>query len=391
MKRIKSVIFYIYNLILYFISYFIPKDEKVWLFGSWGGQRYADQSKYLFEYIVKNHTDIRAIWLTRSQTVYDQLKSEGQEVYLLYSVSAIWLSMRAKVLLVTQKILGDVHHFNNNKTIFRVQLWHGSSFKKTLHDSHFAKKSIGNQKEKNLLKFMIPFYVEKYDLLISGSKEDKIHLSTAFRLSEEKIEIVGYPRNDILFSKREEGNTKKILYAPTLRRDNNNKVLDVFNNDDIQIIDNIMNKIEAKLYVKLHPLNTPNSDLLKSLTKAENIVLLDQGADIQQEMITCDILMTDYSSSWIDFLLTDRPVIFAPFDYDNYLIEDRTFYYDYNETTPGPKVKNWIEATEWMEKFLNDPSLYSEERIVMKNRFHTFQDANSCERVYDIIREKLQK
>lgn len=389
MKKIKSIIFYIYNLILYFISYFIPKDEKMWLFGSWGGLRYADQSKYLFEYIVKNHTDIRAIWLTRSQTVYDRLKSEGREVYLLYSISAIWFSMRAKVLFVTQKILGDMHHFNNNKAIFRVQLWHGSSFKKTLKDSHFAKKNIEKQKKKKLFKFIIPFYNEQYDLLISGSKEDKLHLSTAFELSEEKIQIVGYPRNDILFSKKEENNYKKILYAPTLRRDNNNKVLDVFNNDDINIIDNTMNKIEAKLYVKLHPLNTPKAHLLESLKKSETIVLMDQDSDIQEAMITCDILITDYSSSWIDYLLTDRPIIFAPFDYDNYLIEDRTFYYDYDETTPGPKVKSWIEATEWIEKFINDSSLYSEERKRIKNRFHTFQDANSCERVYKTIIEKL--
>lgn len=389
MKKIKSIIFYIYNLILYFISYFIPKDEKVWLFGSWGGLRYADQSKYLFEYIVKNHTDIRAIWLTRSQTVYDRLKSEEREVYLLYSISAIWLSMRAKVLFVTQKILGDMHHFNNNKAIVKVQLWHGSSFKKTLHDSHFAKKNIKSQKKKKLFKLIFPFYEEKYDLLISGSKEDKLHLSTAFQLAEDKIEIVGYPRNDILFSKREEKNTKKILYAPTLRRDNNNKVLDVFCDDDIHMIDNTMNKLEAKLYVKIHPLNTPNSDLMKSLIQAKNIVLMDQGVDIQEEMITCDILITDYSSSWIDFLLNGRPIIFAPFDYDNYLIEDRTFYYDYNEITPGPKVKNWIEAIEWIEKFLNDPSIYSKERTIMKNRFHTFQDANSCERVYKAIIKKL--
>ncbi|PHS36979.1 MAG: hypothetical protein COB07_11675 [Sulfurovum sp.] len=386
----KKIVFYVYSLILYFISYLVPKDDKMWLFGSWDGQRYADQSKYLFKYIVKNHTDIRAIWLTRNQMVYEQLKGEGYEVYLLYSIPAIWYSMRAKVLYVTQKILADLHYFNNNKAIFRVQLWHGSSFKKTLHDSHFANVDLKKQKKKKLLNFIFPFYNEQYDLLISTSEEDKAHLSTAFRIPKEKIKIVGHPRNDILFLKKEDDDDKKILYAPTLRRDNNNTVLDVFNNDDINIIDNMMNKIGAKLYVKLHPANTPKSHLLESLTKAENIVLMDQGADIQEAMITCDILITDYSSSWIDFLLTDRPIIFAPFDYDNYLIEDRTFYYDYDKTTPGPKVKNWIEATEWIEKFLNDPSLYFKERKIIRNRFHTFQDANSCERVYKTVLKELK-
>ncbi len=116
----KKIVYYVYNLILYFISYLVPKDDKVWLFGSWNGQRYADQSKYLFEYIVKNHTDIRAIWLTRNQMVYDKLKEKGCEVYLLYSIPAIWYSMRAKVLFVSQHTTHDLHLFNNNKDKFLI-------------------------------------------------------------------------------------------------------------------------------------------------------------------------------------------------------------------------------------------------------------------------------
>lgn len=385
----KKLIFYIYNLILYFISYLVPKDNKVWLFGSWGGLRYADETKYLFEYIVKNKPDIQAIWITKSQTIYEQLQNENKKVYFSYSTPAIWYSMRAKVLFVTQSIHSDLHYFNNHKTIHRVQLWHGTSFKKALYDSHFAKMNIKSQKKKKFLNFIIPFYNEQYDLMAATSKEDRIHLSTAFRISKEKIKILGHPRNDILFAKKETSAKKNILYAPTLRRDNNNKVLDVFNSDEINIIDEMMKKVKAKLYVKLHPFNTPKAHLLESLTKAENIILMNQGADIQETMITCDIFMTDYSSSWIDYLLTDRPIIFAPFDYDNYLLEDRTFYYDYDETTPGPKVKNWIEASEWIEKFLDDPSLYSEERKTIKDRFHTFQDVNSSERIYQTVIKEI--
>lgn len=391
MKAIKSIIFYIYNLILYSISYFILKDDKVWIFGSWGGQRYADESKYLFEYMVKNHPDMRAIWLTRSQTIYTRLKSEGNEVYLLYSIPAIWYSMRAKVLCVTQTIHGDLHYFNNNKAIFRVQLWHGTSFKKVYFDveSPLGQTKLRYQKVAKFINFIFPFYLEQYDLMIATSKEDKAHLSTAFRISEVKIEVTGHPRNDILFSKRKKNNYKTVLYAPTLRHNNNNKVLDDFTLSDVSQIDKVMHRIKAKLYVKLHPSNTPKVNLLESLKKAKNIVLMDGGTDIQESLVSCDILMTDYSSSWIDYLLTDRPIIFTAFDYENYLKNNRTFYYDYNEITPGPKVRNWIEATEWIEKFLNDPYLYSKERKIIKNRFHTFQDANSCERVYKTIIEKL--
>ena len=382
----KKILFYLYNLLLYFISYLVPKNDKMWLFGSWGGYRYADQSKYLFEYIVKYYPEIRPVWLTRSDEVYEQLKSNGYEVYLHYSLAGIWFSMRAKVLFVAQKIVGDVHHFNNNKAILKVQLWHGSSFKKCFADSHTTIRS----KKIKLLNTFVPFYREEYDLAIAASEEDRIHLSSAFLMSKEKIKITGHPRNDILFSKKEVNKCKKVLYAPTLRRDNNNKVLDVFTLEDIEFIEKIMDKVDAKLYVKLHPYNRPNTHLLECISNAKNIVFMEQGEDIQEAMITCDIFITDYSSSWIDFLLTDRPIIFAPFDYDNYLIEDRTFYYDYDEVTPGPKVKDWSEVSEWIQKFLNNPSLYADERQVIRDRFHTFQDENSCERVYKRVLKELK-
>ena len=391
MKILKNIISYIYNLLLYLISYLIPKDDKIWIFGSWGGKRYADETKYLFEYVVKNHTDIKAIWLTRNQTVYNQLKSEGYKVYLLYSMSSIWYSMRAKVLFVTQTIQGDLHYFNNNKAIFRIQLWHGTSFKKARFDTEgpLGKKKLKYQKIAKLINFVFPFYHEKYDMMVATSKEDRTHLSTAFRISEEKIKILGHARNDMLFSKKQEQDYKKILYAPTMRGDNNSKVLDIFNDNDIKQIDKVMNKMKSILYVKLHPANTPREHLLESLTKAKNIVLMDQSDDIQEALLIADIFITDYSSSWIDYLLTDRPIIFSPFDYNYYLVNNRTFYYDYNETTPGPKANNWSEATEWMEKLLNDPSLYTEERKIIRNRFHTFQDDNSCERIYETVLKEL--
>lgn len=388
-QRIEQIIYYVKNFIFYFLSFLVIKNKKIWLFGSWTGQSYSDQSKYLFEYVKKNHPEIKAIWITKSKIVYEQLKNRQNEVYLAYSIPALWYSMRAKVLFVTQSIADDLHHFNNNKGIYRVQLYHGSSFKKVLYDATSSRQSDQYQKINKLKNLFFPFYIEKYDMLIAGSKEDRENVSTAFRISKDKIKLVGFPRNDILFSQRGDNEYKRILYAPTLRRDNNNGVLDVFNNDDLSVVEKMLHKIKCKLYIKLHPYNIPKGHLLESINNAKNIVLVTQGSDIQEALVACDILITDYSSSWVDFLLTDRPIIFAPFDYDNYLIEDRTFYYDYDETTPGPKVRNWSEAMEWIEAFLNNPSLYAQERKIIKNRFHAYQDAHSCERVYNTVMEEL--
>ena len=35
--------------------------DDVWVFGAWGGRAYADNSRYLFEWVRANHPEIRAV------------------------------------------------------------------------------------------------------------------------------------------------------------------------------------------------------------------------------------------------------------------------------------------------------------------------------------------
>ena len=49
-----------------------------------------------------------------------------------------------------------------------------------------------------------------------------------------------------------------------------------------------------------------------------------------------DLLVTDYSSIYIDYLLTEKPIVFLPYDKEQYL-EGRGMNFGYDEVTPGPK------------------------------------------------------
>ena len=96
-------------------------------------------------------------------------------------------------------------------------------------------------------------------------------------------------------------------------------------------------------------------------------------------------MITDFSSVHFDFLLMDRPIIFAPFDKEEYLKDDREFYFNYDEVTPGPHAKNWSEILNYIENFVQDPTLFEEERIQVKSRFNKYTDANNCQRVFSVI------
>ena len=97
------------------------------------------------------------------------------------------------------------------------------------------------------------------------------------------------------------------------------------------------------------------------------------------------MMITDYSSVHFDFLLTKKPIIFAPFDKEKYLMDDREFYFDYDEVAPGPQAGNWTEILENIEKFIQNPKLYEGERLRVLKRFNKYTDSNNCKRVFSSI------
>ena len=104
-------------------------------------------------------------------------------------------------------------------------------------------------------------------------------------------------------------------------------------------------------------------------------------------MTFVDILITDYSTVFFDYCLTDRPMIFTPFDYEAYTTHDRKLYYDYNEVTPGPKCYNWEQVVFEINKILEGYDEYSNQRRQINEKFNMYQDFNNRRRLVDKIIE----
>ena len=63
----KRKLIWIINVALSFILLvFKPfRNKRIWVFGCWEGKRYDDNSRYLYEYIYNNNSNIRCIWISR--------------------------------------------------------------------------------------------------------------------------------------------------------------------------------------------------------------------------------------------------------------------------------------------------------------------------------------
>ncbi len=378
-NKFKKLLIYVINIPLYGISKLIQKDENIWIFGSWFGEKYADNSKYLFEYVNKHHPEIRAVWLTNNTETHELLKSKKYEVYKTYSLNGYLCSAKAKFSFVCTDF-SDVNKFIPAKII--INLWHGNPLKKVVYDDTITLHLEKYKFKRFIVKKIFPFInrPEHFNYIIASSLTESLNLSSAFKIDITKVLVTGLPRNDV-FKHNNSKKIKKIIYMPTHRNEGEMDITSLFIND-IELINNYLKKFDIELYIKLHFYHMQNMNLIEY----SNVKLLqddDINQDIYSVMNNFDLLITDYSSIYFDYLLTDRPIIFSAFDYEEYIQNDRELYYDYNEVTPGPKCKNWNEILEWIVKFKENPRLYGDERERVKNRFHRYQDSKSCERVYN--------
>ena len=95
-------------------------------------------------------------------------------------------------------------------------------------------------------------------------------------------------------------------------------------------------------------------------------------------------LVTDYSSAFIDYLLTDKPAISFAYDYESYLME-RGGFYDLDLIVPGPICKSFTDLQAALERVLIDP--FDSGYELKKRLFFDRVDDRSSARLVDRIRE----
>jgi CDP-glycerol glycerophosphotransferase (TagB/SpsB family) len=380
--------------LLSIVSLIFPKDKSLWVFGAWHGERYSDNSRYLFEYVCMNEPKIKAVWLTRNKKVLNEIKKNRKEAYLVKSIKGFWIALRAKIVFVSSEMM-DVNPIICHGAV-KVQLWHGTPLKKIglddkisgnpeIHEFYKVIKSIWRR----LLFFSFP----KYDIIISPSPPIKEIFSSAFGVKRDKVILTGYPRNDIILRsnpsrvkkldelKNEWGAKKIILYAPTFRNDN--KKSNLFRGLDKERLYQLLINNNAAFLIKMHYVQRDQEVLSNTEINRYHMHLFseEEAPDINLLLPYTDILITDYSSVYFDFLLLNKPIIFTPFDIEKYINADREFYEDYNMATPGPKCKNWNSVIIALEHIFKDMDDYKSLRREKLEIYNTFVDLCNCERI----------
>ena len=120
-----------------FILTFIPKDDDLILFTSWFGKKYADSSRYMFEYFLYNKK-YKVFWMSSDRVLYESLQAQSIPVVFSRSFKGIWYQIRAKMLVSSIQTADYNYLFLRNCVYFDLD--HGFALKKAGYSIPGTKK-----------------------------------------------------------------------------------------------------------------------------------------------------------------------------------------------------------------------------------------------------------
>ncbi|SDN09052.1 CDP-glycerol glycerophosphotransferase [Fictibacillus solisalsi] len=381
MKRVKNTILIAISVI--FFSW-RKKDHNLFIFNSFKNERYDFNSKYFFEYLICN-SSYSCKFIINNEFLRNYLNKEVGEFFIstssLKHLKEIW---RAGVWITSTGMPIRLNFFHKDRVI--VNLWHGVPLKKIGlldHNISIIRKLIIKR-----------VYSKCYSFISTSSKNLITVMADSFLVSKDKIRVLGQPRNDKLLCKSPSKiedyfeniplYKKIILYAPTFRENTCTNFFP-FNDRNLSEVDRFLEENQLIIFIRNHPLEK-GLDELSSL-KRIFFINSDKVDDIMEALKLFDLLITDYSSIFIDYLILERPIVFLDYDREDYL-SSRGLNFDYDEVTPGPKPKSQKQFLLEIKHLLSDKTYFYEERKKVNEFFNAINEG-SCKRTLIEIEKEL--
>ena len=382
------------------IAWLVPQQNGLIVIGARNGLYFMDNSRYLFEWLHEYRPQWRVVWVTWRISLVRSLRSKGHECLWMPTPRAIVTLLRAEVAIYCNRLLDVSIHpaFIANRTKL-LSLSHGVGVK--------AKRCTRNDSLSWPLRNELDVARRRQTLAIASSAAMAEICARSQGLSSINYHLTGYPRNDLLFNDHSEGEAKwnqvagnrkysrTLLYAPTWRQGGTAQFFP-FTDFSITDLRRWLVKTDTLLLVRPHVKDargaTFRDEAVEQLVEAggEHVRALrtDICPDCYQIMRRVDILVTDYSSIYHDFLLLDRPILLVPYDYECYRAENG-FQYSYHENLPGPVIESLEQFMAVLDEISEGNDLYRDSRQNLRDRLHDIRSGDACRRVAELVESKM--
>ncbi len=389
-RSIRSVLVYIVALPLSVLSRWVPKKNII-VFGARNGRAYDWNSRYLYEYVVQRGDDrFLCYWVTRNRNVYRDLSEQGLPVLLRSSWRGFVTLLRAKYAVISSSITDIDSNLLGGATI--IQVGHGLGIKKIGYAffTNFSGRGVLLSGLSRLFCLATRLFDRqcRFHYAIAPSESFVDRMMEDYQVGRDKLWVTGEPRNDVFFKERSPKTSRIISFLPTHRYEMSGCTNDAFRffsdyGFNAEQMDSLMEELDATFYMKFHHLHAGQKELVQLFEKHPRLKIYEEE-DAVPLLLKTDLLISDYSSVFCNFLHLNRPLIFYFFDHDEYTsIQGITSLLD---NPPGSVCKNWNEVEAAIRRaFTNDE--FCEQREALRKQLYPFDDGRNCERIYEKICE----
>ncbi|MGA2677671.1 MAG: CDP-glycerol glycerophosphotransferase family protein [Sedimentisphaerales bacterium] len=380
------------------LSYLFPRKKNLVLFMGKNNGLFFDNVKYLYLYLHGLKLgDVEYYFFTENKSVYNMLRQHNLPALLYPTLSSILALIRSSVVISCNTPWRKKYKYHLSFRAKKVQLWHGVGLKKiglmvpanVKRYNSFTGRFSDAIRGKNYI----------YDLFVSTSDCYTENLFSKAVRARSFIEA-GYPRNDILFKKRldeldlleadteslrkidefRKNGFKCILYAPTWDDPMGNPIKSGLLN--LEKLSLLAKEHKFLFVLKFHPAIRCD----KGADLFDNIIYYSSSKDIQPLLKATDVLITDYSSVYMDYLLLDRPIVFFPYNYEKYMESQEGLLFDYGSMSPGPICYSQDQLHEAITSYvLGHTDEYVNKRAEVKKLAFKYKDGKSSERIWNFI------
>ena len=355
---------------------------NVWVFGSFEGQFFFQNTKALYLYVAYNCPNIKAVWVTRNKQVLKYLRQNNLRAYHSSSIMGIWYCLIARYHIVD---------WGKNNTNYKYQffsklvnMWHGIPLKRLERDI-LVEPKYSQTRSKSYIRSFENECFGKPSVMLSCSSYDREKLSSAFNVPIDFIYITGFPRNDwitgslpilsldkqyldMLTDKKKQF-SKLILYMPTFRDGHFYDEFKWITQDFVSFLKD-QNSV---MYIKGHVASMSRV----SFSDEDNVVCLAADVDIYPLLTQFDCLITDYSSIYFDFALSGKQIIHFTPELDTYRQDIRGFYIDVESHLGGSFCRSVDQIQAALMNGMNNSQF-------IVDTFHVYR-SDFCERVVSLL------
>lgn len=380
---ILNAFWHLMSALLKLYSLVLPIKDKTVIFACFGGRKFDDSPKALYDSMCKSEyfKDWNFIWaFVNPDDFYiprgEKVKIDTLSFFKALLSSKVWISNSGMARGI------NIHR----RGIVEVETWHGTPLKKIGGEEHQNSMAPDRNKKKKK--------IDGTTIRCAQSEYDRNIFARIFAAQKEAILLCDLPRNDCLLKYTQDDNNRirdvlgitqdkrVILYTPTYREylldDNNNTFI-------APPMD--LSKWRERLGNEYVVLFRAHYAVKKAMgIKTDGFVYdVTDYPNLNDLYSISDLMISDYSSTFFDYSILDRPMLCFAYDLEEYE-KKRGLYLSLEHELPCPIDKNEDQI---IERILNlDFDQYKEKTRCFHAKYAPYA-GKACDAVIKRIIERL--